>query len=141
MGISTTLLRATLPALIGLLAIACVPSLASRGTDSPQPVRLEQLQGDFVCNGGGVFFRLTIGPDSKYREVGIGRWKSPQEFIPSSACQTGSAALHAGKLVLSGGLPCDHDGVECLTTSEVILAIQRVDARGFSTPLLTCERK
>lgn len=142
--------------LIGLLAtmglfttaMACVPSSSSSTTAAPQPVEIAQLQGSFVCSGGGggrvITFRLTIGPDRTYRREGIGRREGPETLIPastSSDCEAGSAVFNAGKLVLSGGLPCDYDGVACLTTSTTTLAIERADARGFATKELSCERR
>jgi hypothetical protein len=132
---------ALVPALIGLLAAACGPGIASQGAGVPEPVRLEQLQGDFVCNGGGVVFRLTIGPGNTYRDLAIGRWESPGKFVHYDSCFTGSAAVRDGKLVLSGGVPCDYDGDACIAPSGVILDIQRADARGFATPSVSCERK
>lgn len=138
-------MKTTLLALTGLLAAACAPSSSAPTTAAPQPVQLAQLQGDFVCSGGGgarvITFRLTIGADHTYRWESIGRREGPDASTPSSACEAGSAVFSAGRLVLSGGRPCDYDGVACLTTSTTLLAIEHANGHGFATAQLSCERR
>jgi hypothetical protein len=165
MPLSTAAPRAAISAFLALLAVACGAGPTSQGQGEPERSSGSDLGkyllGNFLCQGGGIFFHLTLTPDNRYRMMGVdkkGAGARPvheeatsepaQEAEPAQepdqrGCPwIGDASYHDGKLVLSGKPFCgDERDLACVSGAENVLDIKSAGERGFVTATVSCARE